>query len=87
MRLSVRDDDPGYLAYAAMGHLGHKVRIMLDDQEVRYVITADEDQGLIVRFKHDADDQPVIERDSILEETIRGKVEIILPPEYSGLPQ
>jgi hypothetical protein len=84
MRLSVRADDPGYLPYACMGRLGSKVRIMLDGQEVRYVITADTDEGLIRRFKHDSNNDLMVEDDHILEETIRGKVEIIMPPEYSG---
>lgn len=82
MRLSVRVDDPGYITYGCIGHLGPHIRILLNGQEVKAVITADEEDGTIVRVKRDAEGNLLAEHDSAIEETLRGKVEIILPPAY-----
>lgn len=43
MRLSVDDTDPGY------SRLAFGVRVFLDGAEVKRVITADEERGLIVQ--------------------------------------
>lgn len=82
MRLSVIADDPGYLVYAAMGHLGREVRIKLDGQEVSGVLTADDEEGLIVRAKRDELHLLMIKDGEVLTEEIRGKVEIIPPAGY-----
>lgn len=82
MRLSVRADDPGNILYASMGYLGRKVRVKLDGEEISAVITADEEEGFVVRYRKDVDDHFVIEDDEAVTETITGKVEIILPAGY-----
>lgn len=82
MRLSVRVNDPGNFLYAAMGRLGSEVRIKLDGAEVDNVITADEEEGFITRYKRDEDGRLLIDGDHAAEDTVHGKVEIIAPAGY-----
>jgi hypothetical protein len=79
MRLSVIAGDPGYLTYACLGHLGPKVKIKLDGEEMSAVVTADEEEGIVVRYKKDADGHYLAENDEAVSETLHGKVEIIVP--------
>lgn len=82
MRLSVLQGDPGHLLYEAMGYLGREVRIKLDGEEITGVLTADEEQGLIVRPKRDELHLLISKNGEIVLEEVRGKVEIIAPAGY-----
>jgi hypothetical protein len=79
MRLSVLADDPGYLAYGCLGRIGRKVKIKLDGEEMSAVVTADEEQGIVVRYKKDAEGHLLAENDEAVTETLHGTVEIIVP--------
>lgn len=76
MRLSIDKSDPGFSHRA----VGLRANIFLDEQPAKDVITADEDQGLIVRYRRSEDGQVMIDEEakSFVVETVRGKVRIDL---------
>lgn len=51
--------------------------IYLDDVLMEYVVSADEELGVIVRAKRDDDGNIVVRGDQIEYESLRGKVEIL----------
>lgn len=71
MRLSVDKDDPGYSPKA------FEARPFLDDVYQDHCITADEEEGIIIRFVYE-NGQPVLseDRESIMTEIVKGKVKI-----------
>lgn len=70
MRLSVDPNDIGYNEFFYCLH----PRAYLDGTEIEGCITADEEQGYIVRYK-----TPLEERDGdLITETLFGKVEITI---------
>lgn len=73
MRVSVDKDDPGY----SPQHMGAKV--FLDGIERSQVVTADEEQRLIIRYVTDQKGRLVIDRNGVLRETLVGDVRIELP--------
>lgn len=61
MRVSIDPNDPGYSVHA------ERARMLLDGVEVRDAVTADEEQGLVIRYRRaglahirDASDSDVI---------------------------
>lgn len=77
MRLSIDKRDPGFSHRA----VGLKARIYLDDKEVVGCVTADEEEGLIVRYKTLEDGKTLVknpEGDAFMLESVRGKVQIDL---------
>jgi hypothetical protein len=69
-----------------IGDAGHRfdtygVRIFLDGQEVSHCVTADEEQGLVVRLKIGEDGRRVICPDTLETERYeqRGVVRILMP--------
>jgi hypothetical protein len=73
MRISVKEGDPGYCAEA------FKARVFFNDVEQKGTcITADEEQGLIVRFIKNEDGGLVVNNGEAMTETVTGKVRIIL---------
>ena len=73
MRLSVRNDDPGYNLL-----LAKKARPYLQGQFVDCAITADEELGIIIRHNLDRDGKIQLTKDKteILLQTLHGSVEI-----------
>ncbi len=77
MRLSIRDDDPGYIDPFPFG----KVKVTLDDADVTdKCFTADEELGEVRVYKLNDKGKPYYDfvSDDIPCETLRGKVEIAL---------
>lgn len=74
MRLSVDAEDPGY-SPAARG-----ATVFLDGVMVRDCVTADDERGEVIVFKHDADGKPLIDwvNQCIVKERRRGQVRIVL---------
>lgn len=81
MRVSIRPTDPGYANFLGVG-LHH---VYLNGSRVIDCITADEEEGLIVRYARDEWGRYVLQRvldnegneySEIVLETVRGKVEI-----------
>lgn len=81
MRLSVDKNDPGYVPR----YLG--ARVYLDGIERSRVITADEEQRLIVRCVTDERGRPVLnrERNEVARETLHGEVRIELSDKARAL--
>lgn len=61
-----------------MGVLG-KVKVFLNEQPIRQVVVADEEQGLIERYKQEGG-KFVIDREQgvAVRETLHGKVKIVI---------
>lgn len=76
MRLSIDKRDPGFSHRA----VGLKARIYLDGVEQTYAVTADEEEGLIVRYKLGDNGRPIRDEEQrgFVLETARGKVQIDL---------
>lgn len=74
MRLSVRENDPGY-DERAMG-----CTILVDGVDVtRRCHTADEEEGKAWCFKHNERDRPFVDNSrKVVEEVLTGKVVIVL---------
>lgn len=72
MRISILEGDPGYrlppelISYA----------IYLDGVQQWYVITADDEQGFVLRYKTDAQGQLISKDDFLIEERVEGSVVI-----------
>ena len=77
MRLSVKEDDPGYVDPFPFG----KVKITLDDVDVTdKCFTADEEFGEVYVYKLNSDGQRYFDRETneIPQETLKGDVKIVL---------
>jgi hypothetical protein len=85
MRLSVDTSDPGYHPQAASGN----VKVFFDGSELSGCVTADEEQGVAVRFKKDSKGQYVLtpDCDDVEKETLHGKVVIRCPWAWRCDPQ
>ena len=70
MRMSVRQDDPGYSLEA------HRCSAYLDGEKVEYCITADEEKGLVVVLDADENGKIKIVNDHLVDKFLYGKVEI-----------
>lgn len=80
MRLSVDRDDSGFLEWAKLGTGRFAVKIFLDGVEIRDVITADEEAGMLVRYVRDGNsfaiDRDINGRQFVRRETLYGVVEL-----------
>jgi len=72
MRVSADSKDPGYIEPGTRWN----VKITLDGAEVRDVVTADSDEGFIVRHARDADGRLRLNGGHFVEERIDGTVTI-----------
>ncbi len=89
MRVSVRDNDPGYDEAAQAGWWGKysgKCKILVDGLDVTDICsTADEEQGVVFCYKLNKDGRKYIELDPfpnaefIASQALYGKVEIQIP--------
>jgi hypothetical protein len=75
MRVSVVPTDPGYRVQA------YNYSVLLDGVEQTQCITADEEQGYVVRYKTDAHGKLVFNAgtEACETEVVHGKVEIVGP--------
>lgn len=74
MRVSIRPNDPGYHNHLSARQQGYRAAIKFEGTPQFGVITADSDNGVIVRIK-----DPVKwdrERSAPVDEVLHGKVEI-----------
>lgn len=80
MRISTKAGDPGYSAWQDAIKKGLEVKIFLNGVERIDVITADEQNRLIVKSRRDGDGNFVLspDRSEILTEVMRGDVRIEL---------
>jgi len=75
MRASVYPEDPGYIASEDDRR---RINVTLDGIRQRFVLTADEQQGFVLRSALDPNGKLIIKGDEILTERVTGKVEISL---------
>jgi hypothetical protein len=75
MRVSVDDDDPGYRPDASTG----RYAVYLNGERMAKVVTADEEEGMLVRLKMDRNGFPVVlpDRSAVERETLHGSVVIV----------
>lgn len=76
MRVSVDPGDPGYVRDAA----GGRYEVYLDSERITKAITADEEQGIVVRYVTDRNGFGVLDpvRNEALRETLTGRVVIVV---------
>lgn len=84
MRMSSDKDDPGYTTWVrgmAKRPAGAKsaVRVFLRDAYVEDVLTADEDEGMLVRCCRSASGDLILDGGEIRTEVLRGEVRIVYP--------
>lgn len=74
MRVSVDKYDPGYIGLFPATHY----RVWLDDREVKFVITADDEAGVVICHKVDKNGQVVLGSMpyTLERETLHGRVRI-----------
>lgn len=82
MRASVNKNDPGYMNWA----INRGLRVFFEGAETHYVVTADEEQRMIIQFELDKDGRPVFDHEvrSLKRVTRYGHVRIELPQKASG---
>ena len=72
MRVSVREEDPGYNLAVAFN-----CSIIVDGVDVTLrCFTADEEKGIALCYKHDEDGKLYVDSGMMAEEILHGKVEI-----------
>jgi hypothetical protein len=67
------------IGYSNWRHVfGGKVDVFLNGDRIEKAVMADEEEGVIVRLKNDAEGNPIINeaRDAVLRETLHGSVRI-----------
>lgn len=74
MRISCEEDDPGYLDCHNIVRVTAKV--YLDGVEIRDVVTADEEEGMLVRYCRKDNGLLIVENGIVLRETLHGVVEL-----------
>jgi len=70
MRISVHKDDPGYRPIDEL----RSYEIYLDGVQQRDVLTADEDEGFVLRYRRGRDEKLVVFDDLLQEERVEGVV-------------
>lgn len=78
MRISVKRSDSGYQNYIHARSRLQRTIVKLDGELQTACITADDEAGVIVRYKVGADGAFVFdrEREDLVDEVLHGKVEI-----------
>lgn len=75
-RVSVDKSDPGYEPWIKLRSRGKDIRTLLDGVPVKYCVTADSDEGLVVRYPCDRNGRVLIHGDQVVMESVHGKVEL-----------
>lgn len=83
MRISVDPSDRGYSNWRP--ELAGHVRAFLNGRKIEDVVTADEEEGTVIRHKRTADGFLVVDltRTEVVCETLEGSVRIEIDPEYA----
>ena len=76
MRVSTDMEDIGFRAETDIENRGAILAIYLDGVKQEYVVTADSDEGIIIRLKRYPDGAFVVSGDEIVRETLNGDVRI-----------
>lgn len=79
MRISCDERDSGYPTYIAHGERARKARVLLNGDDVKFCITADEELGEILVYSTDKDGRFVTQGDEAKTEWRRGRVQIVMP--------
>lgn len=74
MRISASPDDPGYLLWIEVVSFG--VRVTLNGEVIEKAITADEEEGFVVRIKCDDDGQIIVSGGELVHERLEGSVKV-----------
>lgn len=75
MRVSCEEGDAGYVTFILeRGRMPQKV--YLDGVLIHDAITADDELGVVIRYKRDRDDNLILDGDGAARETLHGRVEI-----------
>lgn len=72
MRLTVLDDDPGERIYPGR----ERITVYLNDAEVRYVFSVDDDKGEVIAAVFDSRGHINVENGEVKRETLFGHVRI-----------
>lgn len=72
MRISADPHDPGYEAFCR----NRRVVVLLDGDPQRFVVTADEEAGVIVRYRLDECGRPVFDDERLVKDVVLGRVEV-----------
>lgn len=84
MRISALEDDPGYLPVGDYRRTSAK--IYLDGEELREVITADDEEGIVTVPRYDANGSIVADScGNVILDKRRGKVRIDVPTGLSAV--
>ena len=79
MRISSDHRDSGHRTYLAWGGPTSGARVLLNGEEVKHCVTADEELGEVLVWLTDEAGKIIVEGDEVRSEWRRGKVEVILP--------
>lgn len=74
MRISCDPNDPGYIEWNSVGRLN--ARVFLNGTEIRDVITADEEAGMLVHYVRGESGNLLIRNGVVIRKTLYGKVEL-----------
>jgi len=74
MRISCDRDDPGYVEYVKLRPI--VPRVFLDGVEIKEVITADEEAGMLIRYLRGMDGLIRVEKGIAVREVLYGRVEL-----------
>ncbi len=77
-RFSCRKGDPGYRDYCMARGDRQKVKIYLNGEEQKEVLTADESEGMVLRLARTPSGNLAHDGENLLEETVYGDVKIVL---------
>jgi hypothetical protein len=72
MRISADEHDPGYEAYCR----NRNVVVLLDGDPQRFAVTADEEAGVLVRYRLDDRGRPVFDGERLVRDVVLGRVEV-----------
>ena len=78
MRVSVDRNDPGFPRYAELVSDGYAVRVTVDGVEIPRIVTADEDEGIVIAQRITPEGNPVCVEDVNVYDRLRGEVRIIV---------
>lgn len=78
VRVSTHPDDLGFVTYVRLGQSNRKLTVLFNGQEIKDVITADEEEGFIEKLRV-VKNAYVIKGDLVERETLTGEVTIIVP--------
>jgi len=73
MKLNCDQDSPFHWAL----HFHRGLKILLDGEEVQFVVEADDKQGYLIRHPVDVNDRLIVDGDLLRIERIEGRVEFV----------